>query len=557
MGTEVRTTKGDVAAARGYPDLHDHLRSLDAAGLLRTIDATVDKDSQMTPLVRWQFRGGIPEAERKAFLFTNITDGRGRGFELPVVIGALAANPAVYSLGMGVAVDEIGAHWNRALANPIPPLEVKKAPCHEVVLTGADLEGEGNGLDALPIPISTPGFDVAPFLTASNCISRDPDTGVQNMGTYRANLKAPGRMSIKFFVNLGQGGHQHWLKYQARGEKMPFAVVLGCPPAVAYVGPLKLAEGQDEMAVAGGIAGAPIRVVRAKTVDLMVPAESELVIEGLVDTEYLEPEGPFGESHGHINLEEYNPIMDITAITRRQGAVIPSIISQVTPSESSCIKRVAFEPQFLAHLTEHLGIKGVKRISMHEPLTNIRRVIFIQFETGVPRTEIWRALYGTSSFQIPCGKYVMAVNEDIDPDNGDAVLWALAYRANPALDMEILKHRDRGHGPKLARGDEDSTMLIDATLKVDMPPVALPKKEYMEHAKELWQRLGLPALKPEAPWHGYSLGDWSDEWDAAAERAAQGLYLENGRRSAQLRRQGIVPNTSVREVLAAEDREAK
>ena len=80
MGTEVRTTKGDVAAARGYPDLHDHLRSLDAAGLLRTIDATVDKDSQMTPLVRWQFRGGIPEAERKAFLFTNITDGRGRGF---------------------------------------------------------------------------------------------------------------------------------------------------------------------------------------------------------------------------------------------------------------------------------------------------------------------------------------------------------------------------------------------------------------------------------------------------------------------------------------------
>jgi 4-hydroxy-3-polyprenylbenzoate decarboxylase len=557
VSTKVRTTKGDAAAARGYPDLHDHLRSLDAAGLLRTIDTPICKDSQMTPLVRWQFRGGIPEAERKAFLFTNITDGRGRKFDLPVVIGALAANPAVYSLGMGVAVGDIGAHWNRALANPIPPVEVGRAPCHEVVITGADLEGEGNGLDSLPIPISTPGFDVAPFLTASNCISRDPDTGVQNMGTYRANLKGPARMSIKFFVNLGQGGHGHWLKYKARGEKMPFAVVLGCPPAVAYVGPLKLAEGEDEMAVAGGIAGAPIRVVRAKTVDLLVPAESELVIEGFVDTEYLQPEGPFGESHGHINLEEYNPIMEITAITRRRNAVIPSIISQVTPSESSCIKRVAFEPQFLAHLTDHLGIKGVKKVSMHEPLTNIRRVIFIQFERGTPRTEIWRALYGTSSFQIPCGKYVMAVNEDIDPDNCDAVLWALAYRANPALDVEILKHRDRGHGPKLARGDEDSTMLIDATLKADMPPVALPKKQYMEHAKKLWERLGLPALKPEAPWHGYSLGDWSDEWDDAALRAADGHYLENGRRSAQLRRKGVVPNTPVREVLAAEDREPK
>jgi 4-hydroxy-3-polyprenylbenzoate decarboxylase len=284
----------------------------------------------------------------------------------------------------------------------------------------------------------------------------------------------------------------------------------------------------------------------------MVPAESEIVIEGLIDTEFLEPEGPFGESHGHVNLEEYNFIMDITAITRRNDAVLTSIISQVTPSESSVIKRVAYEPLFLAHLRDHLGIKGVVKVSLHEPLTNIRRVIFIQFERGVPTTEVWRALYGASSFQAPCGKYVIAVNQDIDPENGDAVFWALAYRANPALDMEILKHRDRGHGPRLERGDgEDSSLLVDATLKVDMPPVALPKREYMEGARALWERLGLPPLKPEAPWHGYSLGDWTDEWDAAAQRAVAGDYLENGRRSAQLRRKGVSPNTSIRDVPPA------
>jgi 4-hydroxy-3-polyprenylbenzoate decarboxylase len=330
---------------------------------------------------------------------------------------------------------------------------------------------------------------------------------------------------------------------------MPCAIVLGCPPAVAYTSPQKLRAGLDELSVAGAIAGAPIRVVRAKTVDLLVPAESELVIEGLVDIEYLEPEAPFGESHGHIALEDFNAIFDVTAITHRRQPVIPSIISQVTPSESSVIKRVAYEPLFLSHLRDHLGIKGVKRVAMHEPLTNLRRIVFVQFEPGVPRTEIWRALVGAATLQAAVGKYVIAVSEDIDPTNLDAVFWSLAYRADPAKDSQIVKHRSRGHVPRIGSADEeDSTLLIDATLKRSMPPLALPKKEYMEHARELWNDLGLPPLAPEAPWHGYSLGDWHDAWDEAAARAVAGDYLENGRRTAQRRRKGIKPETPVRSI---------
>ena len=536
-------------ASRGYPDLHDHLAALKARGLLVTVDRKIDKDSELHPLVRWQFVGGIAEAERKAFLFTNIVEGRGRRYDMPVVVGAIAANRAIYSIGMGVPVEQIQAKWDRAIANPVAPRIVNQAPCHEVVLEGAALQGEGNGLDRLPIPVSTPGFDSAPTLTATNVITKDPETGVQNMGTYRAALKAPDRLVVRMATRVGgAGGYLHYQKHQKRGNKtMPCAIVLGCPPYVAFMGPQKMPIGVDEFTVAGGLAGVPINVVRARTVDLLVPAEAEIVIEGLIDTEYVEPEAPFGESHGHVALEEFNMPMRVTAITHRRNPIIPSYISQVAPSESSVIKRVAYEPLFLSHLRDTLGIRGVKRVTLHEALTGLLRVTVIAVEKGMAHTEVWRALYGATFFKGDCSKICIAVNEDIDADNADAVLWALAYRMNPVADVQLLPHRGMGHGPKRESDtEEDSSMLIDATMKGDMPPLALPKREYMERAKAIWEELGLAKLRPQAPWHGYSLGDWLPQWDAAAKRAAEGGYLENGRISEQFRRKGLKPETKFR-----------
>ena len=536
-------------AKRGYADLHEHLEALERRGLLLRIDRPIDKDAEMHPLVRWQFVGGLPEEERKAFLFTNVIDGRGRPYALPVVVGAMAANRAVYSVGMGVPLDEIQARWDHAIANPIEPRVVEDAVCHEVIVEGDALLGEGHGLDALPIPISTPGFDSAPTLTATNVITRDPVTGVQNMGTYRAALKAPDRLVVRMATRAGgAGGYLHYLEHQRRGDKtMPCAIVLGCPPSVAFLGPQKLPIGVDEMGVAGGLAGAPINVVRARTIDLLVPAEAEVVIEGLIDTEYVEPEAPFGESHGHVALEEFNMPMRVTAITMRRDAVVPSYISQVTPSESSVIKRVAYEPLFLAHLRNDLGIRGVKRVALHEPLTGLLRVSVVVVEKGLSRTEVWRALYGAAFFKGDCGKITIAVNDDIDPDNADAILWAMAYRMNPIEDVRALPHRGQGHGPKREHGgEEDSTLLVDATMKEDLPPLALPKREYMERALKIWDELGLPGVRPQSPWHGYSLGDWLPEWDDAARRAVEGHYLENGRVSESRRRKGLKPETKFR-----------
>jgi 4-hydroxy-3-polyprenylbenzoate decarboxylase len=535
---------------RRYRDLHEHLDLLRREDLLRTIDRPVDKDSELHPLVRWQYVGGIEEHERKAFLFTNVVDALGRKYRFPVVVGAYAGNRRIYCLGMSAAPEEVQPRWEKAQAEPIAPRVVEDATCQQVVVTGDALQGAGNGLDALPIPVSTPGFDSAPTLTATNVITRDPETGVHNHGTYRAALKAPDRLVVRMATRVGgAGGYRHYQKHQARGDKeMPCAIALGCPPYLAFVAPQKLPIDVDEVGVAGGLAGEPMQVVRGKTVDLMVPAEAEIVIEGYIDTTRLEPEGPFGESHGHIALEEFNMPMRVTAITHRRDAIVASYLSQVTPSESSAIKRVAYEPMFLSHLNQTLGIKGVKRVTLHERMTALRRITIITVAKGTPRTEIWRALVGATSFKADCGKICIAVNEDIDPENSDALFWAMAFRMDPSSDLQVLPYRSPGHGPEREHEAEreDSTLLMDATMKEELPPLALPKREYMERAKQLWESLELPKLRPQSPWFGAPQGDWLGVWDEAAKRASEGRYLENGSISERAQRGGMKPETKYR-----------
>jgi 3-polyprenyl-4-hydroxybenzoate decarboxylase len=220
----------------------------------------------------------------------------------------------------------------------------------------------------------------------------------------------------------------------------------------------------------------------------------------------------------------------------------------VTPSESSAIKRVSYEPMFLAHLRNTLGIRTVKRVKLHERLTAIRRVIIVTMEKDAPRSEIWRALYGASSFKADCGKICIAVNEDIDPDNSDAIFWALAFRMDPRSDLQVLPYRSAGHGPEREHESEreDATLLMDATMKEVLPPLALPKQEYMERAKRIWEELGLPKLRPQSPWCSAPLGDWLPQWEEAAQRAAEGRYLENGTISEKLRRKGLKPETKFR-----------
>jgi 4-hydroxy-3-polyprenylbenzoate decarboxylase len=536
-------------AQQAPSDLQEHLALLTKRGLVTQIDRRIDKDSELHPLARWQFQGGLRDEERRAFLFTNVVGARGETYDIPVLVGGLAASPEIYAAGLGVPVEDIGRVWVKAMAEPIAPVLVEDAPCQEVVLTGDELAAVGGGLATLPVPISTPGFDSAPYLTATLCVTKDPESHIQNMGTYRAALKANDRLGVRMASRLsGAGGYLHWEKYKKLGQPMPCAIVIGCAPAVLFTGPQKLPIDVDEMGVAGGLMGRPVRTVRCKTIDLVVPADSEIVIEGLIDTNLLEPEGPFGESHGHVALEDFNMSMRVTAITRKRKPIFLSIVSQVTPSESSVLKRVAYEPMFLEHLRHTLGIRGIKRVVMHEPLTNLRKVIFLQFARGTPKTEVWRGMQGAATLQAQCGKLVIAVSEDIEPENADAIFWSLAYRSNFMEDLLVTPYRSSGHGPKSGRGAMEGTLLIDATLKHDMPPLALPAEEYMARAKDIWQELGLPRIVPQSPWHGYQLGDWAQEWTDFAEAAVAGDWRQNGESTYARRHGNLKPETPVRSV---------
>src|SRR3974377_1498653 len=127
-------------------DFQEHLRRLEARGLVTRIDHAIDKDSELHPLVRWQFQGGLAEEQRRAFLFTNVVDGSGRRYDIPVAVGALGASSEIYAVGMAKPVEEIGDAWTQAVAHPIGPVLVKSAAFQEVVLKDDALLRPGAGL---------------------------------------------------------------------------------------------------------------------------------------------------------------------------------------------------------------------------------------------------------------------------------------------------------------------------------------------------------------------------------------------------------------------------
>jgi UbiD family decarboxylase len=522
-----------------YKDLREYIEVLKWNGSLFTITREINKDTELQPLVRWQFRG-LPEKERKAFLFENLTDVKGKRYHSPVLVGAHAASRKIYALAMGCKPEEIMARWTEAQLRPIKSKIVSSGDCQEEVHMGETLLEHG-GIEEFPIPISTPGFDNAPYFTAANWVSKDPDTGAVNIGNYRGMVKD--RLRVGCDSRIPQHMRQHWEKYRERGTAMPVAVFVGATPNLGMVAVTKFPIGKDEYEIAGGIAGEPVELVKCLTVDLEVPATAEVIIEGEIPTDGLEREGPFGEFTGYMGFPTENLFLNIKCITHRKRPIWNTFISQFPPSESSVIKGVGTEAAYYKLLKHDLGISTLVDVGLHgESGTQMFCVISLK---KTDHTVPWKALNGAVALDPGYLKWVVVVDEDIDPHDPDSYLWALCWRVQPDRDIRVTPgksaHLDPSAIPpedhlKFSGYPPTSSILIDATRKWAYPPTSLPKKEFMDHAKKIWEEEGLPSLNPKVPWFGYSLGYWTEENSEEAELALKGKHYETGEKMARQRK---------------------
>jgi UbiD family decarboxylase len=526
-----------------YKDIREFAKVLEEHHKLVRVKREINKDTELNALVRWQFRG-LPEEDRKAFLFENVVDVKGIKYKGSVLVGAHGATTEIYALGMMCKPEEILEKWAYAQSHPIEPKMVASGVCQEEIHIGKNLLEHG-GLVEFPVPISTPGFDAAPFFTASNWVTKDPETGIRNVGNYRGMIKSPTRTGIN--VNWPQHLSEHWEKCRAKGIPLQAAIAIGVTPSIGYVSITKVPYGVDEYTVAGGIGGEPIELVKCKTVDIEVPATAEIVIEGEFPTDSIEREGPFGEHTGYIYSQGRRPYLNVTCITHRKNPVYTAFISQFPPSESSKIRQISDNGVLYHFLKFTCGIRGIKDVCWHEESGSWQFVV-ISLKKAFP-AQPWQALKFADALDPQRGKIIIAVDEDIDAKDPDSVIWALCYRMQPDRDVLITHGKAASLDPSSAPPDASlpagypfgnfpsSSMLIDATRKWEYPPIALPAQEFMEKAKQIWEELGLPKLNPKMPWYGRSLGDWTKEFEEEAELAVKGEYFKTGEKISKKERE--------------------
>jgi 4-hydroxy-3-polyprenylbenzoate decarboxylase len=517
-----------------YKDLREHLEALRKNDKLVIVDRPICKETELTPLVRLQYRG-LPEEMRKGFLFNDVRDAKGKKMEMKVATGIYASSIQIYALGLGCKPDNesIAKRWSQGLLNPIKTVTIDKGPVQEVVITKEEIEN-GRGLNILPAPVECPGFS-GQIRTTNYIITKDPKTGWRNMGVYSAHIV--GRSKALWEINRGNHGWIHWKNAKELGRDLECAIVVGGPPILFYVGAAKIPYGVDELEVAGGIMGEALEVVRCKTVDIEVPAHAEIIIEGIISTKNLEPGNAFGEYTGYMATEVFlRPVIEVTCITHRRDPIFVHIMSQMPPSESSKVRQISSENIYLKFLKYDCKVPGIIDVAWHEVSQAQWCVIRMK---KINNSHPWQALHLAANYDPRWGKFFIAVDEDIDARDIDSIIWALSWRVQPHRDIEIIKGKFPGldlsaYRPDAPYEEKESTtssaILIDATIKWPYPPVALPKKEFMDKALKIWKELSLPEPRLKQPWFGYSLGYWPEEFQEDAENMIKGDFEAVGRR---------------------------
>jgi len=482
-------------------DLREFLARIEEIGELVRIDAPVERDEEMSAVAYLLAK----QKPSPAALFNNVV-----GFEKSP-IGARHLwgpyGPSVRRIAVSLEEDpdtptvELIRRTKDKLKKRTPPREVEagKAPIYENSLFGDDVD-----LDLLPIPKHWPRDGGRYAGTCDAVITKDPETGYFNIGTYR--MMQQSKNSCGLYLSPGKDARLHIQKAWERGESLEVAAAWGVDPLFMLVGSQSFPKTVSEYEYAGGIKGEPIPVVKGKATNLLIPANAELVIEGVIEPNALSPEGPFGEFTGYYGKpEDACPLVKIKAIHYRTNPVLTNALMADYPS---CEQSGFFSILRAAKIWDDfdkLGVLGVQGVYSHPAAAGGFGMTIISLQQ---RYAGHAAQVLALAAQVPGGayytKFVIAVDEDVDPTDMDQVLWAMGSRCNPIDDMDILRNTwstplDPSQNPPEKR-PYGSKVLINACkdhryLPVFSARTTLRKSTYDKVAAR-WEEMGLPGKAP-------------------------------------------------------------
>jgi 4-hydroxy-3-polyprenylbenzoate decarboxylase len=445
-----------------YADLGAFIAALERAGELRRVPALVDPVLEITEIADRMVKRGGP-----ALLFERVA-----GSAMPVLINAFGS-PTRMNLALEVAslpalasgLQEIldlkpPEGWLgklkmlprlQELASAFPRM-VNGGPCQEVVVT------DKPSLAELPILQCWPQ-DAGRYITFPLVFTKDPETGVRNCGTYRMQLFDERTTGMHWHIQ--KGGAAHHRKARRSGRRIEVAVAIGADPAVCLAGTLPLPEGVDEMLVAGFLRKQPVELTRAVTVDVEVPANAEIVLEGYVDTEELRTEGPFGDHTGFYSLADRYPIFHLTALTRRSHPVYLTTIVGRPPMED-CYMAAAIEALFMPILKKQLP----EIVDFHMPFEGIfHNLVLVSIDKQYPghARKVMHALWGLGQAMVT--KVIVVVDRDVNVRDYSEVVWKALNHIDPERDTEFVLGpvETLDHASRLPK--YGSKMGVDATRK--------------------------------------------------------------------------------------------
>lgn len=477
-----------------YKDLREFIRFLERKGLLMRITSEVDPVLEIA-----EINDRIVKKSGPALFFQKPKDSK-----FPCVVNLFGSYERM-KLALEVnSLDEIGDRMLEFLEPEIPtnlieklralpklkrladflPKCVNSGPCKEVIFK------DNISLNVFPILKTWPA-DGGKFITLPMVFTKDPETGIRNCGMYR--MQVYDEKTTGMHWHMHKDGAKHYRNAEKDGKRLEVAVAIGSDPAVMYSSTAPLPEGVDEMLFAGFLRGSPVELIKCETVNLEVPANSEIVLEGYCEPHERRVEGPFGDHTGYYSLQDEFPVFHITCITHRKDALYPATIVGKPPMEDCYIAK-ATERIFLPLIQKQLP----EIVDMNLPVEGVfHNIVIVSIDKRYPghARRVMYALWGVG--QMSFTKMIVVVDKEVDVQNPGEVIWKIGNNVDPKRDivivegpLDVLEHSSDipAYGGKMG---------IDATKKWksegfprDWPDEIVMTEEIKKLVEKRWKEYG-------------------------------------------------------------------